>query len=145
MGGYGAVSTTGVRCGFRTRNGAVSTTGEMFATGAAFDRTTRFAGDLFGFLDCLNQPPFVCRGLPVCRQIRQPEKVRLAIFATAGAPRSGQFDKAQGADLADAGADSVPPNPIFFEIGERDRQLAVVFATVVRKLDLDAGSRIYCG
>jgi hypothetical protein len=120
-------------------NGAVSTIGEMFSTGAAFGRTTRFARDLFGILDCLNQSPFVCRGLPVCRQIRQPEKVRLAIFATAGSPWSGQFNKAQGAGHTDAGADSVPPNSIFFEIGKRDWQLAVISAAMVGELDLDAG------
>jgi hypothetical protein len=51
------------------------------------------------------------------------------------------FDEAKCAEFPDSGADGVSPHSIVLELIERHWQFAIVHATMVRELDLDARER----
>ena len=104
-----------------------------------FDRTTNFLGDLFGLLDRLDAPPFVGRwffrkpvdrsaGKGLAREIRHCRRDPAWCFRQ-NLVRRFTFAARDIVSVA---------NSEFFQIGERDRQLAVVSAAMAGELDLDA-------
>jgi len=54
------------------------------------------------------------------------------MLGIAAASVFGNFDKAKRLGFANSRRNAVPINPVFFEMFERDRQLTVIVAAVVR-------------
>ena len=135
-------SATGVLLRIRACSTFSATGGSTFsATGVLplFDRTANFAGDPFSILDCLDTAPFVRRRFSESRQVGQAEQVAYSQFAGAGAAWPGVFDKAQRAQFADAARNVASVSDAeLFQISVSDRQPAIVAASVVGELDLEA-------
>ena len=59
------------------------------------------------------------------------------MLAVSGATDSGQLNEAQSAQFSDAASDKLPVgHPELPQIGKRHRQLAILFAAVIKVLDL---------
>ena len=86
----------------------------------------------------------ICRhslvgGGPINGTICQAKPGRPAKLGVAGAALFGHFDETEVGQFPDCGGDRVTIHPAFDELVERDGQLAIVAATVVRQFDFDPG------
>src|SRR5262245_17654216 len=93
--------------------------------------------DHFGIL-LSDRPPLVGGWDAIGVAIGQTVCAGLAPCCVAGAAALRDFDEAERDQLADRWCSHAAMNSVFFKLGERHDQLAVVGATVAGELDLQA-------
>jgi hypothetical protein len=79
----------------------------------------------------------ICFAIAAMRE-RQEKPVRRAVFSIATPPTSGDANEAERFGLTNGWRDGGMVYAVLHEIVRRDRQLSVIVAAVVTKLDLDA-------
>ena len=94
------------------------------------------AGESVCALDRPHDAPIIRGTLYARRLVGEPEKVRRPEFSVARTSPFRDFDKPKRHAFPDSWADRVSVNSIFVEVLIGTRQLAVVLAAMVRKLEV---------
>ena len=101
-------------------------------------------GQCLGLFNCLDALPFVCRRGPPHMEISQPKFMRRPKLGVTGAATFRDFRKAKRRYLPNSRRNRVAMNAVALEVVIGHRQPAVIIATVIGALDLDAVENAPC-